>query len=250
MYTALIDWYDEDDYPIQYMGFEDESFIVMTAGETSAGDDLTTLWMMDSSSMIDVIRMPVDSSITEWPAYEKEGYTFTGVSLSSGGTAITLPYVVPSASRKLYTLWTENPPEPGPGPQPHVTPVYTLTYMSMNSVYATVKIPDGESPASKRPASPSVAGYNFTGWSGEPATVTADATVTAQFTAVATGSHTLTYKVDNVTYDTMSVNTGEVIPVAPYPTKTGYNFSGWSGFPSDMLMPASALTITGSFTAK
>jgi uncharacterized repeat protein (TIGR02543 family) len=48
----------------------------------------------------------------------------------------------------------------------------------------------------------------------------------------------------------MSVKTGDVIPVAPYPVKTGYTFSGWSGFPANMIMPAQALTITGSFTAK
>jgi hypothetical protein len=178
MYTAIIDWYDDDDAPIQYMNFEDEKFNVLTAGSTGEGDDLITLWMYTGSSIEDVIRKSAGSTITQWPSYSREGYTFSGVSTTAGGTAITLPYTVPNSNTKLYLLWTAIPVPP----QPYVQPIWTLTYMSMGSVYATVKIPDGESPAAKRPAAPSVAGYSFTGWSGEPATVTANATVTAQFT--------------------------------------------------------------------
>ena len=246
MFEALFEWYDEDDYPIQAMSKEDDAFVIMTAGATSAGDNYTTLWMMSEGVIHDVIRKPAGNTITAWPAYTREGYTFSGVSASSGGSAISLPYTVPAASTKLYILWTAVPTPPAPV----VTPVYTLTYKVLGSVYATVEIPSGQSPASYRPANPSVQGYSFTGWSGEPQTVTSDAIVTAQFTQVATGAHTLTYKIGTTTLATMSVKTGDVIPILPYPTKTGYTFDGWSGIPADGLMPAQALTITGSFTKK
>ena len=246
MFTALFEWYDEDDYPIQAMSKEGDAFVIMTAGETSAGDNYTTLWMMSEGVIYDVIRREPGTRINAWPSYTREGYTFSGVSTSASGSAISLPYTVPSSSTRLYILWTAIPVPPVPQP----TPIWTLTYKVMGSVYATVKIPDGQSVASYRPAAPSVSGYTFTGWSGEPSTATADATINAQFTQVATGVHTLTYKIGSETITTMSVKTGDVIPVAPYPTRSGYTFNGWTGFPADMLMPASALTITGSWTKK
>lgn len=246
MFEALFEWYDEDDYPIQAMSKEGDAFVIMTAGATSAGDNYTTLWMMSDGVIFDVIRREPGTSITAWPDYTREGYTFSGVATLSGGSAISLPYTVPNSNTNLYILWTAIPVPPTPQP----TPIWTLTYKVFNSVYATVQVPDDELVASYRPAAPSVSGYSFTGWSGEPVTATADATINASFTQVATGSHTLTYKIGSTVISTMSVQTGDVIPVAPYPTRAGYTFDGWSGFPSDMIMPANALTITGSWTAK
>lgn len=246
MFEALFAWYDEDDYPIQAMSKEGDAFVIMTAGATSAGDNYTTLWLMSEGVIFDVIRKPAGTSISAWPSYSREGYTFSGVSTSASGSAISLPYTVPSSSTKLYILWTAVPVPP----QPQPTPIWTLTYKVLGSVYATVQIPDNELVASYRPAAPSVSGYSFTGWSNEPVRATANATINAQFTQVATGVHTLTYKIGNTVIQTMSVATGDVIPVLPYPTRAGYTFDGWTGFPADMIMPANALTITGSWTAK
>lgn len=67
-------------------------------------------------------------------------------------------------------------------------------------------------------------------------------------TVIAT--YTLTYVVDGTTY-TASVAEGtdltSILPAAP--TKEGYTFTGWSGLPSNNLMPGSNLTVTAQFTA-
>ena len=134
MFEALFEWYDEDDYPIQAMSKEGETFVIMTAGATSAGDDYTTLWMMSEGVIYDVIRKPAGTSISAWPSYTREGYTFSGVSTSASGSAISLPYTVPSSSTRLYILWTAIPVPPKPQP----IPIWTLTYKVLGSVYATV----------------------------------------------------------------------------------------------------------------
>lgn len=58
--------------------------------------------------------------------------------------------------------------------------------------------------------------------------------------------HTLTYLVDGELYSTYTLEEGDAITPDEAPTKDGYTFSGWSEIPETM--PASDLTITGSFT--
>lgn len=56
-----------------------------------------------------------------------------------------------------------------------------------------------------------------------------------------------TYFVDGEVYKTDSVAYGtEIVPEAE-PSKEGYIFSGWSGYPEDLMMPAADVTIVGSF---
>lgn len=57
--------------------------------------------------------------------------------------------------------------------------------------------------------------------------------------------HTLTYLVDGETYSTYTLEEGDAITPDEAPTKEGYTFSGWSEIPK--IMPASDLTITGTF---
>lgn len=58
--------------------------------------------------------------------------------------------------------------------------------------------------------------------------------------------HTLTYIVDGNTYSSYTMEEGDVITPEEAPIKEGYTFSGWSEIPSTM--PASDVTITGTFT--
>ncbi|MCR4915869.1 MAG: InlB B-repeat-containing protein [Prevotella sp.] len=60
------------------------------------------------------------------------------------------------------------------------------------------------------------------------------------------GSYKLTYMVDGVEYKSSTVEYGTTITPETPPTKEGYTFSGWSEIPSTM--PASDVTITGTFT--
>ena len=61
-------------------------------------------------------------------------------------------------------------------------------------------------------------------------------------------TYTLTYKVDDETYKTYQVEYGTTIVPESAPTKEGYIFSGWSEIPATM--PASDVTVTGTFTIK
>ena len=60
-------------------------------------------------------------------------------------------------------------------------------------------------------------------------------------------TYNLTYKVDGEIYKQYKLAEGDAITPEPAPTKEGYTFSGWSEIPATM--PASDVTVTGTFTA-
>ena len=62
---------------------------------------------------------------------------------------------------------------------------------------------------------------------------------------ITVGQFNLIYKVNGVTYKTISYNYGDVITPEPVPVREGFTFSGWSDIPATM--PAEDVTITGSF---
>ncbi|MBQ6344342.1 MAG: Cna B-type domain-containing protein, partial [Anaerolineaceae bacterium] len=167
------------------------------------------------------------------------GYTFSGWN----GEPTTMPahdVVVPGS-------WTLNK--------------YTVTYVYEGEV------PEGapEVPAQatyaygdKVPAAPvpSVEGYTFVGWDGEPGTMPAgDVTVVGKWVPVK--------KVDDTKYTVTYVYLGKVpadapavpaaaeyeagadVPKAEVPSLEGYIFNGWNGEVS--VMPAQNVTVTGSW---
>lgn len=60
--------------------------------------------------------------------------------------------------------------------------------------------------------------------------------------------HQLIYKVDGNVYQTLEMEEGATITAIDAPTREGYTFNGWTGFPTDMLMPDHDLIISGTFT--
>ena len=58
----------------------------------------------------------------------------------------------------------------------------------------------------------------------------------------------VTYVVDGEVVKTDVVAYGETITLLEDPTKEGLYFSGWSGYPEDMIMPAHDITVTGTFS--
>ena len=58
--------------------------------------------------------------------------------------------------------------------------------------------------------------------------------------------YTVTFIVDGKTFQTISVNYGEEIPLPEEPVKEGHTFSGWSEVPATM--PAEDITVTGLFS--
>lgn len=60
-------------------------------------------------------------------------------------------------------------------------------------------------------------------------------------------THDIIYIVDGNEYQRTTVEEGATINLIDAPTKEGYTFSGWSGYPEDLIMPNDDVTITGSF---
>ena len=122
-----------------------------------------------------------------------------------------------------------------------VEPKFKLTYYvdgneykTAEMEYNTIIIPETE---------PIREGYTFSGWSEIPETMPAeDVTVTGSFTV---NQYRLTYYVDGEVYTSYYIDYGAAITPEAYPTKVGYDFTGWNDVPETM--PAYDVTITGSF---
>ena len=93
-------------------------------------------------------------------------------------------------------------------------------------------------------------GYHFDRWSDGSTdnpyifAATSNVNLKAEFVA---NTYTITYMVDGEVYATEDVKFGGTVQPKDEPAKEGHTFSGWSEIPSTM--PASNVTITGTFTA-
>lgn len=58
----------------------------------------------------------------------------------------------------------------------------------------------------------------------------------------------ITYEVDGVVVKVDSVKYGDAITLMEAPSKEGFIFSGWSGYPENLTMPAADIVISGSFS--
>ena len=94
---------------------------------------------------------------------------------------------------------------------------------------------------------PEKEGHTFSGWSDHPETMPShDVTIMGYFSATA---YNIVYKIDGEDYKTVTCSYGATIVPEAEPSKEGCTFSGWEGFPEDMIMPASDLEINGSYMA-
>lgn len=75
--------------------------------------------------------------------------------------------------------------------------------------------------------------------------VSKDDSITAYF---AINTHTITYKVGAVIVNTETYEYGATIATYTPDIREGYYFSGWTGLPSDMLMPDEDLVVKGSLS--
>ena len=88
-------------------------------------------------------------------------------------------------------------------------------------------------------------GYRFNGWSNVPEVMPAeDLTITGSFTAI---RYMVTYELDGEILRTDSVTYGTKLVLPEVEEKEGFSFSGWQNVPETM--PASDVTISGSYTA-
>ena len=160
------------------------------------------------------------STITAEDKPTKEGYTFSGWS--------EIPSTMPASDVTITGSFSVNK--------------YKLTYTIDGKEYKTTELDYGTALTPEE--APVKEGYTFSGWSDIPETMpSSDVTVTGTFTV---NKYNLTYMVDGEEYKASEVDYGTAISAEAVPTKEGYTFSGWSEIPSTM--PASDVTITGTFT--
>ena len=104
---------------------------------------------------------------------------------------------------------------------------YTVQFVDWDgSVLKSEVVPSGGSVTP--PADPVREGYTFTGWLGNYTNVRQDETVTAQY--VQGSIYTVTFvDWDGAVLKTEEVGTGGSATPPADPTRTGYDFTGWSG---------------------
>ena len=101
---------------------------------------------------------------------------------------------------------------------------------NLQSIMATVQTPARE-------------GHTFNGWVLPEVMPTENLTLNGTFSV---NSYNVFYVVDDVPYDTISVEYGAELEAIAVPSKVGHTFSGWSEIPDSM--PANDVIISGNFT--
>jgi hypothetical protein len=101
---------------------------------------------------------------------------------------------------------------------------HTVTFVDWKgTVIDTVTVTDGA--AATAPAAPSRVGYTFTGWDKAFNNVTADLTVTAQYSI---NQYTVTFRDwDGTVLDAQRITHGAAATVPTSPSRAGYGFVGW-----------------------
>ena len=121
-------------------------------------------------------------------------------------------------------------------------PTYTVTFKDWDG--ATLKTQTVEEGASATaPSNPAREGYNFTGWDKTFNNITANTTITAQYSIK---TYTVIFKDDDgSTLKTQTVNHGSNATAPSNPSKEGYTFTGWD---KDFTNVTSDLTVTAQYT--
>ncbi|MDE5665096.1 MAG: InlB B-repeat-containing protein, partial [Duncaniella sp.] len=180
-----------------------------------------TLTYMVDGEVYKTVAYSYGATVEAEAAPVKEGFTFSGWD--------GLPSTMPATDVTVNGSFSAN--------------TYTLTYEVDGEVYKTVEYSYGATVEAE--AAPEKEGYTFSGWEGLPTTMPAsDVTVKGSFTL---NSYTLTYMLDGEVYKTVDYSYGATVEAEAAPVKEGFTFSGWDGLPSTM--PASDVTVNGSFTA-
>ena len=121
---------------------------------------------------------------------------------------------------------------------------YNMTYVVDGNTVKTERLAEGDTP--NPPADPAKDDYVFVQWTNLPSTMPAqDVTATAEF---AVRKYDVKFYLDNELVETVQYAPGETIAEKEAPdARTGYTFSGWSGYPENKVMPKWDVNISGQF---
>ena len=177
------------------------SNLTVTALYTKDGDPITyTVTFLDHDGTVlkrqEGISPNAAATAPTVPA--RPGYTFTG--WSGSFTNVTTNFSVTAEYEAI---------------------VYTVVFKDWNGTeLETVHVHYGQ--AATAPSSPARAGYAFTGWDKAFTNVTADLTVTAQYSII---THTVVFKNwDGAVLKTETVNEGAAATAPSVPARAGYAF--------------------------
>lgn len=123
---------------------------------------------------------------------------------------------------------------------------YPLNYFVNGEIYKTDYYSPGDTITPE--ADPVREGYVFTGWIGLPDVMPAyEVNVNGMLygSEEADGLVSVKYLVDGADYKSYRMMPGNELPKEPYPTKTGYTFSGWT--PVYTVVPEYDVIISGTF---
>ena len=181
-------------------------------------EGLPRLFYMVDGEVYKTVNPVVGDTIVPEPAPTKEGYTFSGWS--------EIPETMPDYDVTVTGSFKISS--------------YKLIYVVDGSEISTEEVEYGALISLKE--EPIKEGYTFSGWSEIPETMPAhDVTVTGTFTI---NQYTLTLKVGENVYDTLTLDYGTAITLPDMPELSGYTFT-WGEAPETM--PAQDLTIVGAY---
>ncbi len=201
-------------------------------------------------SAVAAITKDYGTAVTEPTAPTKTGYIFAGWQLNGNNYTFE---TMPAANITLTAVWTadsniaykvEHYKQNLDGTYPSTaSETENLSGSTDATVSATAKIYNGFS------YDPNASGTVSSG------TVTADGSLVLKL-YYSRNSYTVTWNGNGGTVNTSGASTGSVKYGATItkpttnPSRTGYSFSEWSGFTSNMTMPAADITFNAVWTAK
>ena len=182
----------------------------------------------------------------------------------NGTTEATISVTVSGSSTPTYTVsFSASPSSYGSVSSSSITVSSGTTYQQLTgSNYRTLRFSDGQEVTAVPHSSTASTTYSFSSWSSSSGTITANKSITANFTSN-TRSYTVFFTVDDSTHgsvsrssitapygSTMSVSGNSITLNGTTVTasgSTGYDFSSWSNTSGSI---TSTRTVTANFTLK